>query len=357
MIRRQHALSFVAGLTAAVLLGCSSTAPLSDPNADVPEAAPAHTLIYIIHGDGDYLYHENGAARRADREALAEARLVARHAPDTEVFIFHQRPRRSLLGLLPLPDGAFYHYRDGELVEDESYRRDPSGTGLSREAALYHEHRHPEVPARSLLYYGHHVEEGGGSRYHASYPEHVFGLDELVGGLEALGGGVEPFDLVVFSTCNNGTPGTVATLAPLTRYVLASPGNLHLSYIDSHPLHRAATVDGGLEMLAPQLAEWAYERLVVRTETAVTLVLYDTERLTPFLEQVEPVYEAARVRLPSGGPNPLPDFVDCREEALPELNVTTPGVQQWYRPPSFGRQSQQETHSGWGCPIVERLGD
>lgn len=336
---------------AVALVGCGGTAPLSDPSSSGP---PAHTLVYVIHGDGDYLYHENGTAKQADREALAEARLVAAHAPETEVFIFHQRSRQHLLGLIPRSGGTFYHYRDGTLLTEESYRREPSGSGLSREVALYREHRHPEASSsRTFLYYGHDIEEEGGTGYHASFPSHSFGLNELVDGLESFGAQTNPFDLVVLSTCNNGTPGTVAALAPLSRYVLASPGNLHLSHIDSHPLHGVASAKGGIDALAPQLADWAFERLDDRTETAVTLALYDTERLMPALEDLASSYAQSRARI-SKKNSPQADFVDCRDEMLPEMGPTPPGIQKWYQPPSFGRRSQKKTHSGWGCPRSER---
>lgn len=334
-----------------LLVGCSSTAPLSaEEDAAGDKARPAHTLIYVIHGDGGYLYHENGTARRADRKALKEAKLVAEHAPGAEVFIFHQRPERRFLGLFARSDGTFYHYRAGEQVEKKAYRRDPSGTGLSREAALYRERRHPEAASRALLYYGHEVEEEGGERYHGSHPVHAFGLSELVGGLKQFGAEEDPFDLLVLSTCNNGTPGTLHALASLARYVIAAPGDLHLSYIDSHPLHRLGQTEEGIERVAQHLARWAFERLSARTETAVTLALYDTERLQPFLARALPAYEATRARLPEERASGLVEYVDCRDEAMPGLQAEHAGVERWYRPPAFGAQSQKEVHSGWACP-------
>lgn len=337
-----------------MLLGCSGGAPLSNPSVD---AAPTHGLIYVIHGDGAYLYHEDGMAKQADLEVLEEARLVATHASDTEVFIFHLKSERSVLGLFPRPDGTFYHYRNGTLVTSDSYHREASGVGLSREATLYREHRHPEVSSRTFLYYGHELAESGGTEYHASYPDHPFGVDQLANGLDAFEGGTDPFELVVLSTCNNGTPETVAALAPMTRYLLASPGNLHLSHIDSHPLHRLGTAEGGVEEVAPQLAEWAYDRLGERTETAVTLSLYETEALTPALGDLRDSYERARRQRRTAGRPPQAGFVDCRAEMLPELADTTSGVETWYQPPSFGRKSEKTSHSGWGCPRIEKTTD
>lgn len=334
-------------LLVGVLLGCSGGLPLSDSSSDT---SPDHTLIYVIHGDGDYLYHENGIERQADQQALAEARLVAAHAPRTEVFIFHQRSSRDFLGLFSRPDGTFYHYRDGTLIARHTYRRSPGDTSFTEEAALYHDRRQAEGSNRTLLYYGHQVAEESRTGYHASYSKKSFGLDELVEGLEAFGGSENPFGLVVLSTCNNGTPGTVAALAPLTRYLLASPGNLHLSYIDSHPLHRVATAERGIEDVAPQLAEWAFNRLDERTETAVTLTLYDTEALGPGLDDLASSYERARAHHFADQEPLRVGFVDCRERLLPKVRFPASGVRTWYQAPSFGPQSQKDAHSGWGCP-------
>ena len=73
-----------------------------------------YSIVCVIHGDGDYLYHDtDGNEYAADEEALAAAKRVAQQNPHAEVFIFHQRPRRHFLFLFPLRDGEFYYYRNG----------------------------------------------------------------------------------------------------------------------------------------------------------------------------------------------------------------------------------------------------
>lgn len=334
----------ILALAIVAVSGCGSAAPLA-PGAAEESGPPGHALIYVIHGDGDYLYHQDGRAKRADIEALREARLVARNAPDAEVFIFHQGSRRSLFGLFPRTDGRFYHYRNGRLLQETGYRRDPAG--LQAEAALYDESRHAGVEGATLLYYGHDIPEENDARYHASYPRHPFGIDQFVHGLTLFGADSRPFELIVLSACNNGSPGMVAALAPYTRFVLASPGDLHLSYIDSHPLHRAGRTGVDSKQIARDLADWAFDRLSRRTQTAVTLTLFDTAALTPVLPETERAYANVRANLDDF----LPDFVDCRDGAMPDLAPEMEGVTRWFRPPAFGRQSQKEAHSGWGCPI------
>ena len=78
-----------------------------------------YSIVFIIHGDGDYVYHDtSGNEYEADEEALAGVKMVAQQNPNAEVFIFHQRPRRHFLFLFPLRDGDFYYYRNGRLIAD-----------------------------------------------------------------------------------------------------------------------------------------------------------------------------------------------------------------------------------------------
>merc|ERR1711965_502537 len=67
-------------------------------NKQVPvnkDTAPDYSLIYVIHGDGDYLYHDDGKAIKADEHAVKKAYSVALKAHHGEVFIFHQKPERK----------------------------------------------------------------------------------------------------------------------------------------------------------------------------------------------------------------------------------------------------------------------
>lgn len=344
MPRRSFLLLLPACVAVAVLAGCAGTAPRA-PAADASPSI-AHTLIYVVHGDGDYLFHRDGEPIRANRRIVEQAKSIARSAPQTEVFIFHQRPQKRTLGLFARTDGTLLHYRNGVLVGSERYHRDPRG--LSAEAELFHARAAPGVSGRSLLYFGHDIPEQPGVRYHASHPDAAFDVDAFADGLRAFDAAEDPFDLLVLSACNNGSPGTIAAVAPYARYVLASPGDLHLSHIDTHPLHRIGTHSGSIAELSEELSEWAFTRLAERTRTGVALSLFDTAALTPVLPSLERAYSEQRTS--SGRALPPADFVDCADGAMPVLAADVPGVRRWYRPPAFGRDSGKQSHSGWGCP-------
>lgn len=334
----------VATLATFFLWGCGSSTFLPEPASPVGVEPPAHALVYVIHGDGDYLYHFDGQAKHADREVLADAHKIARSAPDAEVFIFHQQSSRKVMGIFPRPDGTYYHYRSGSLIASGRYHRDPSSLGP--EAVVFQRLHHPDVTESSFLYYGHDIPEERNARYHASYPRTEFGITEFRSGLELFADAGRPFDLVVLSTCNNASPRVVAEVAPYTRFILASPGDLHLSHIDSHPLHRAGNPDVDVETIARSTADWAFDRLTVRTQTSVSLTLFDTAAMGEVIQDLERRYAGIRSTITAPV---LEDFVDCRDAAMPEL-ADHPGVERWYRPPAFGRTREKEEHSGWGCP-------
>jgi hypothetical protein len=332
----------------ALLAGCGSTGTLPAAGDGADAANLESSIVFIVHGDGDYLYHDKGRALRADAEAVARAREMALAAAGSEVLIFHQQRRRGVLRFLPVGDGMFYHYRGGQLVASRRYRRDASGHGLIGEQRLYRDHSLRRSVSRALLFYGHTLEEGGGQRYHASYPRATFGLAEFTEALHGFGAAGEPFDLLVLSTCSNGTPATIAALSPLARRVIASPGRLHLSHIDPRPLAEAG--EKGIDAdLAGHLAEAAFTRLATTTQTAVTIALYESDLVATLLPDLPPAITSGKA---SAGTRlaALQETVDCREV----LDAVDPerwslGVRQWYRPPAFGRRSAVREHSGWGC--------
>ncbi|MEX1062094.1 MAG: hypothetical protein WEC12_00710, partial [Balneolaceae bacterium] len=93
----------------------------------MPADSVGYTIIYMIHGDSDYLYHDgDGNPVRADERIAAEARRVAERAVGGEVFIFHQLPERRIFGLIPDDSRKMIYYRGGEKVSvlDYSSARD-----------------------------------------------------------------------------------------------------------------------------------------------------------------------------------------------------------------------------------------
>jgi hypothetical protein len=310
-------------------------------------------MVFIIHGDGDYLYHDpRGHAHRADEETLVKAISVAVQNLHAEVFVFHQRHRRHTLLFFPRRDGKFYCYRNGRLLAEESYWRDQGQSRFDSEVKLYHRFRAAEQPqpARLFLYFGHEIPEFGGSGYDASYSHQTFTVDDLADGLKRFTRDSTTFDLIVLSTCFNGTPGTIAALSPYARTIVASPDNLHLSYFDLHPFERldVGLRDGDMAAFAKKFAHQAFDRLTEELQTAVTVSVYDVDRVQGYLHSVDSVTDHALTTLKGQKPGSF-EHCDCAEDSSYVLPGMSEGVDVLYRPPRFGRSKHKQNHSGWEC--------
>ncbi|SHG16098.1 hypothetical protein SAMN05443144_12061 [Fodinibius roseus] len=395
---------FITGLLSVMLLGCVVQKKAVRPAPPGSSAAGIdYTLIYLLHGDADYLYHsEEGQPLQADEEVLKEAQSVAEKAENGEVFIFHQRPEQKVLGLFPKKDRRMYHYRNGELVSRRAYSPAPGKEGegegeraaaFDTEATLYETLRSPDGsnsrPNRILLYYGHEIPMLAQTGYHRSRPEVDFGSSAFTDGIAQFNtSGSSPLDLLVLSTCNNGTPDMLHRLKDTADYVLASPQNLHLSHIDSDALlllESRASI--GTADLAAKIADQTLGRMSKFIQTGVTLSLYDTDiagkyaadlslRITERTSRNEHVMPAGLPAADTGavntentetltGPGTGKEMdtentetgpgaargtenIDCAE-LLPAPLIRSDGISVWFQPPAFGPQAARKSHSGWGC--------
>jgi hypothetical protein len=337
-----------------ILFSCSSIKSIrrESPSGEEREP-PRYSMVFILHGDGDYLYHDStGRSHRADEEVLSGAIKVAVRNPQAEVFIFHERPRRHILFLFPLRDGEFYYYRHGRMLGHELYRRDQGPSRFDPAAGLYQRFRsegRPQ-PARLFLYFGHEIPEFGGAGYDASYSKRTFTVNDLADGLERFSRDSTKFDLVVLSTCYNGTPHTISKLSPYARTIVASPGNLHLSYLDLRPLERldVGLRDRDMSAFAKNYASQAFDRLIKDIQTSVTVAVYDVEHVRGYLNSADSVYNHALTSLRSRKSGPV-EHRDCAEDSSYVLPGMSDGVDVFYRPPRFGRSSRKQVHSGWEC--------
>lgn len=314
---------------------------------------PSYSLVFFIHGDGDYRFHDaDGTAHRADEEALAGAKRVAERNPRAEVFIFHAKPRRHALFFIPRPDGEFYYYRQGRLLVHESYRRGRGRSRFNPEISRYHEFsaEGASQPKRFFLYFGHEIPEYDGVGYDRSYPRQAFTMPDLADGLKKMTRDSTRFDLVVLSTCFSGTPHTVSTLAPYARTIVASPENLHLSYFDLHPFEwlDVGLLDGGTGAFAEDFARQTFDRLSADIQTAVTVAVYDVDRVQGYVHSVAGAYDKALTTL-KGASQGFAEHFDCAEDPAYALPERSEGVIVFYRPPSFGRSKHKLSHSGWEC--------
>lgn len=340
---------------ALIFFSCSSIPPAGREAAPEVEdmLPPRYSLVCIIHGDGDYFYHDtDGNAHKADEVTLEKAIKVAQRNTRTEVFIFHEKRRTRFMFIFPRRDGTFYYYRNGNLIAKESYWRDQGESRFDPETELYNRFRAEgsPKPVSMFLYFGHEIPEFDGKGYDASYGNRAFTIADLAEGLEGFAQDSTKVDLVVLSTCYNGTPYTMKALAPLARYVIASPDNLHLSYFDLSPFER---LDIGLRDedvfgFAKKFARHAFDRLTEELQTAVTVVVYDMEIVLPFTRSVAGVYEQTLNSLNGMAPGSI-ERCDCAEDSAYAMPGMKKGVTVLYRAPRFGRMKNKKSHSGWEC--------
>lgn len=347
-------LSFIIGL---IFLGCSHTTELTKKHLPENTAEVNYSVIYYIHADSDYLYHTNESEPvRENSEVLATAFEVGKAARSGEVFIYYQRSEKKLLGLFPRKSSRFFHYKNGQLINRVKYRHpDKEEPFLTTEAQLLNKYRaqnRADKHQNYLLYFGHEIPSENGKGYHRSLPAIDVNTLSFTKGIQNfLLSDEDHFDLVVLSTCNNGTPDMAELLMPFTRTMLASPQNLHLSHYDSG---RMELLESETEIsplkLGHSMAEQTFQRLDTTVHTAITLALYDLKTIQPYIQSLSThIANEDSERSPQ-----IQDNVDCDLVHPFESEVYREGIETWYKPARFGRQSSQSTHSGWGCkPVVK----
>ena len=313
-------------------------------------------LIYIVHGDADYNWHDStGQQHRADAEAVAQALDVARNSPHSEVFIFHQSPRHVKWFGKNL-EGMFYQYRHGILLHQEPYSR-MDDSDFEEEARLFHQHvlsPANRAPTRFFIYFGHEIPVQNGENYSHSYPDKNFSQADFVRGLDRLeppqstADATKSFALAVLSTCYGGTPGMLTAIAPYAQYVVASPAYLHLSFLDTRAFKE---LDGDstpldaekVHALADSMAEQSFVSLRKNTQTEITVGVYDMDRSSAFLHS----FAAKAWKTASHG------YHDCAEDYGFDSASARAGVDLFYQTPRFGVLKNKQNHSGWECPGQE----
>lgn len=344
-------------ITGIAILGCSHTSELY--RADLmDESSVDYSVIYYIHADSDYLYHNaDGEPVRGNSKVLNTAFRVAGEAKSGEVFVFYQRPEKKIIGLFPRNNSRFYHYKNGELTSHIKYRHsDRSEDFLTTEARLYNQYRTQTVKENQrkyFLYFGHEILDDDGKKYHRTNPDIAVNTGSFTEGIQKfLIKEDQLFNLVVLSTCNNGTPVMADHLISLTDVLLASPQNLHLSHIDSKNLSlMERNPDIPTVQLGHAIADQTYRRLESETKTAITLTVYDFEILR---KQTNELRAFSREYDALDSLQNFSDNIDCREAAFFDEGTFREGLIIMYRPGKFGRRASITTHSGWGCkPVID----
>ncbi len=334
---------------------CTGAHPIQreDRPADGQIFSSNYSVIFVIHGDGNYLVHDaDGNEYSADEAVLSEAKIIAQLNPKGSTFIFHQRPKRNIFLFFPAENGEFYYYHNGKLAAYEEYWRDQEQSPYDAELELYRRF-HGESQSELLsmfLYFGHEIPESGGNGYDASYPDRSFTVNDLAGILKEFTRNTAPFNMVSLATCYGGTPFTVRALAPYAKFIIASPENLHLSYLNFRTLARLDTTAllNGIASFTKIYAEQAFRNLTKSVQTAVSVTVYDVNRVQAYVDTVHAAYSRA---LNSSGDrkNAVIDHCDCAE--IPEFyrETMSDGVDVYYQPARFGRSKNAAKHSGWEC--------
>jgi hypothetical protein len=315
-----------------------------------------YSMIFVIHSDGDYLYHDTSNNEyNADEEVLLNVKKVAMENPNAEVFIFHQKPRSNFLFLFPLRDGEFYYYRNGQLIANELYWRDQDSSNFDFEIAAYDRFHtvNQNKLVRMFLYFGHEIPEFGGTGYDESYPDRKFTIENLTTGLNGFTSDSSKFDLAILGTCFGGTPYTINKLGSYSKIIIASPENLHLSYYDLHPLEQLDfnLKDGDIQSFAKNFALQSFERLSRNVQTEVSVVVYEVEKVQTFLNSIYNDYDTTLISL-NGMTHAILETInhcDCADIPAYRISTINSGVDVLYRPARFGRSKNKLNHSGWEC--------
>lgn len=338
---------------ALIITGCSHSTELTgkyppDDKGDVP-----YSIIYYIHADSDYLFHNSdGEPVRENANVLTTAFEVAEESRSGEVFIYYQRPETKILGLFPQKESRLYHYKYGQLITQVNYRHsDKKEAFLATEAQLLNQYRTNNVTEghqNYFFYFGHEIPLENGKGYHQTLPNIDVNTASFANGIRNfLLPNTDRFDLVILSTCNNGSPAMAEALLPVTDAMLASPQNLHLSHFDSRSMALLeAEPDATPLQLGYSIAEQTFQRLEATTQTTITLALYDFQVVQDYIHTLTSHLAAHKFTDHYGQ---FQDNVDCAMTHQFEFGTHPKGVKTWYKPARFGRQSDQFTHSGWGC--------
>lgn len=325
-------------------------------NQENEQLKTKYSIIFIIHGDGDYLYlDDKGNEHNADEETVINAKKVAEHNPNANVFIFHQKPRRHFLFFFPLKDGEFYFYRNGKLIANESYWRDQEKANLDFEAEIYHQFNvaNQNKLIKMFLYFGHEIPEFGGEGYDESYPDRSFNIDNLASGMKSFTSDSIKFELTVLSTCYGGTPFTIGKLMPFTKTIIASPENLYLSYFELSSLEKLDLnlQDGNVPAFAKRFARQSFDELTSNIQTTVSVVVYDVNKVQNFVTSVQKDYNQTLNSLKGLARADLAAIEHCDCSDIPAYQISTikNGVDVLYRPARFGKLKNKQSHSGWEC--------
>lgn len=335
-----------------LIIGCSHTSRIYSDRSAETISQPRYSAIYYIHADNDYLYHQSdGSPVRANEHILESAIDVAEQAISGEVFIFHQKSQRKWLRIFPRNNNEFYYYKNGKLQQFTKYRYTSTDVAfMARESSLIQEVRFTRIDEAIqsyFFYFGHEIPHELNSNYHRSTGSLPVSTESFAKGVRNFTSNGQPFDLIVLSTCNNATATMANQLIQSTKFMLASPQNLHLSHIDTNAMRLLeSTPTTTPHTLALEIASRTFDRLSTEVFTAITLSVIDMDQIKDYISELDGYIKLNRSNSIS---NYRKDNVDCKEFDFFRMAKYSEGVTTFFRPAQFGRSANATTHSGWGC--------
>jgi hypothetical protein len=282
------------------------------------------SAIYIIGGDSSLTYYQNGRRYDGGDNAAAAAQRLATRCPRCEVSVFRYRARGRDQALL---------YRGGRVVARANFQRRHAGPDMSFEARWLSENSDGQGRPQSVLYFGHWIPDFQMPYFSSTGAQ--YSLSRFISGVSrflALG---EKFQLVVLSTCDNGSPYAAKELSGIAEVLVAAPTKLHLSMLRTDDVILLAESWSPLDT-AKKIVDTSFAAIDSFDSTEVGIAAYDLEEIPGSLDTIVRYlnsYESSDVGLRS---------VDCAD-----LGYALPRPYLRFRAHRFLRQ--RATHSGWAC--------
>jgi hypothetical protein len=137
-------------------------------------------------------------------------------------------------------------------------------------------------------------------------------------------------------------------VAPYAQFIIASSEYLHLSYMQNRVFESLNSLnDLSTGEIARRFASLSLERRKNRTETAITVVVYDTWKTTPFLNGSAVQCDSLVGLLNTDAEMATIHYYDWLDNPGLFHKGAEEGVTVFYQPPEFGRLQKKKHRSGW----------
>ena len=200
---------------------------------------------------------------------------------------------------------------------------------------------------RLLCYFGHTIPEMPEPGYSSSLAEHTFSIYTLLEALNTLElqTNSRPFDAILLSTCYGGTPGNIEALSKYSKYIVASPVRLHLSYFYLNREEIENISKTNVYHILQDMTQREFNRLQSFVMTEIGISIYDTDitksYLTGFMLK-------NRGSITSRLNTIYSQYIDCLSFPSYRDQLQCKGVSSLFRDSKFSI-NPCSNHSGWAC--------